>query len=284
MLDFKYHITSIVAVFLALALGILLGSVIVDKGIIAEQQQALINSVKADVKQIQEENRSLKKELDDANQLQGGIFPLVVQERLSQKNIVFISSSLVSDTLKETLSESVEKAGAKSLHIRISAISVLDDPKKKSRLASFFPEENLSDDELKSKLIEEIAVELATPSNKTLLKELIDLEILEMKGDGSLPANGFVFIGADLSKFDPEIIDLPLIGKLKEFGLPLVAVEVEKVSNSSIPLYQNAGISTVDNVDALSGRVSLVYTLRGVFGNFGVKPSAEKLLPIGISK
>ncbi len=284
MFDFRYHLTTVVAIFLSLALGILLGSVIVDKGIIAEQQQVLIDSVKADVRQVQDENRSLKKELDETNQLQDGLFPLTVQERLYQKNVVFISSSPVSDNLRELLFESVARAGGQSLYIRIYTGLGLNDAETKSRLSSFFPEENLSDDELTSKVIEGIAVELATPSDRTFLKELADLGILEIKGNGSLPANGLAFVGADLSKFNPEAIDLPLIKKLKEFDLPLVGVEIEKISNSSIPIYQSVEISTVDNVDTLPGQISLVYALRGVVGSFGTKSSAEKLLPIVISE
>ncbi len=284
MLDFRYHITSLVAVFLALALGILLGSVIVDKGIIAEQQGALIDSVKSDVKQVQSENKVLKKDLDETKELQDKLIPLVVQERLSGKNVVFISGATVSDDLKSYLFESVGKAGAQSLCINISGGLGLDDPETKNRLSLFFPEENLSEEDLKSKIIERLAIELATPSDEVFLKELIDMGIVKMQGNGTLPANCFVFIGADLSDFNPEAVDLALIAQLNNFNLPIVGIETEKVKNSCIPLYQEAGVSTIDNVDTVPGQISLIYTLRGVAGNFGTKSSAEKLLPVVTSQ
>ena len=43
MIDLRYHIASIVAVFLALALGILIGSTIVSDNLIVEQQKKMID-------------------------------------------------------------------------------------------------------------------------------------------------------------------------------------------------------------------------------------------------
>ncbi|HDP69835.1 MAG TPA: hypothetical protein ENN38_03380 [Actinobacteria bacterium] len=284
MLDIRYHVSSLVAVFLALALGILLGSVIVDKGIMAEQQKALIDSVRTDVKQVQDENRLLKKEADEAQKLQNELIPLVVRERLSGKNIVFISSHPMSDGLKDFLSGLVKKAGARSYLISVSSDLGFGDSEIKKRLSAFFPEENLSDEDLKSRVIERFAIELATSSDKAFIQELTTLGIIKMEGNGNLPANGFVFVGADLSNFDPKLIDVPLINQLKSFGLSLVGVETEDISNSCIPIYMSAKISTVDNVDTIPGEVSLVYALCGVKGNFGTKPTAENLLPITVSE
>jgi hypothetical protein len=44
-------------------------------------------------------------------------------------------------------------------------------------------------------------------------------------------------------------------------------------------LFQNSGIATVDNIDQESGEVSLAYALAGVKGNFGVKSTADELMP-----
>lgn len=42
MIDLKYHIASIVAVFLALGLGVIIGSTIVGDDLLVDQQQKLI--------------------------------------------------------------------------------------------------------------------------------------------------------------------------------------------------------------------------------------------------
>jgi hypothetical protein len=60
------------------------------------------------------------------------------------------------------------------------------------------------------------------------------------------------------------------------------AVAVERSSRtdgSSIPFFAPLGVATVDSVDLVSGRVALVFTLLGAEGSFGIKESAQSLLP-----
>ena len=64
MLSFRFHIVSLVAVFLALAIGIIMGSTVIDRALVAtleEQQQSL----RGDLDDLTAENASLRQELDD---------------------------------------------------------------------------------------------------------------------------------------------------------------------------------------------------------------------------
>ncbi|HEY4687266.1 MAG TPA: copper transporter, partial [Candidatus Subteraquimicrobiales bacterium] len=69
MFDVRYHLVSLVAVFLALALGILMGSVIAGRGTLVERQNALIEGIQADVNRIQKENKGLHEELKNSENL-----------------------------------------------------------------------------------------------------------------------------------------------------------------------------------------------------------------------
>jgi len=52
------------------------------------------------------------------------------------------------------------------------------------------------------------------------------------------------------------------------------------VNTSSISFFtSNGATATVDSVDLISGRVALVYALNGTEGNYGVKATADRLLP-----
>ncbi len=66
---------------------------------------------------------------------------------------------------------------------------------------------------------------------------------------------------------------------IADSGVITVAVERSSRTDSSIPFFAPFGISTVDNVDLVSGRVALVFALLGAEGNFGIKDSANSLLP-----
>ncbi len=59
----------------------------------------------------------------------------------------------------------------------------------------------------------------------------------------------------------------------------MVAVERRDTAPSTVPFFDEQGISTVDSVDLTSGKVALVFALLGAQGNYGVKETADSLLP-----
>jgi Copper transport outer membrane protein, MctB len=61
--------------------------------------------------------------------------------------------------------------------------------------------------------------------------------------------------------------------------LPAVGAEQTDTEESSIELFDSHDIPTVDNIDRIAGRVALVSVLLGAEGNFGVKDTADELLP-----
>jgi hypothetical protein len=77
-----------------------------------------------------------------------------------------------------------------------------------------------------------------------------------------------------------NLIDLPIIRELKRYSIPVIGVELSSVENSYIDLYKREKISTVDNVDSIIGKTSMVLVLEGREGNYGIKESAESLMPV----
>jgi hypothetical protein len=61
--------------------------------------------------------------------------------------------------------------------------------------------------------------------------------------------------------------------------VPAVGVESTSTEPSSISFFQSNGLSTVDDIDNTAGMVALVSALNGAEGSFGVKSSADRLLP-----
>ena len=57
MYNIRYHIASLVAVFLALALGLVLGGLVVQQGTFSKQQKALVEESAARLPQAQERER-----------------------------------------------------------------------------------------------------------------------------------------------------------------------------------------------------------------------------------
>jgi len=62
---FKYHIFTITAIFAALGIGILIGTSLIGDDMFIQEQERLINNIKNNIQQINEENINLKSNIDD---------------------------------------------------------------------------------------------------------------------------------------------------------------------------------------------------------------------------
>jgi hypothetical protein len=60
---------------------------------------------------------------------------------------------------------------------------------------------------------------------------------------------------------------------------PAVGVEGSAADPSSISFFAGNDLSSVDDVDLVAGRLATVFALLGAEGNFGIKSSADRLLP-----
>jgi hypothetical protein len=70
-----------------------------------------------------------------------------------------------------------------------------------------------------------------------------------------------------------------LVAGVRSLGVPVVGVEQRTADPSDVPFFVDRGISTVDSIDRVSGQVATVYALCGASGDFGVKETADALLP-----
>jgi len=63
MFNLRYHIASLVAVFLALAIGLVLGGLVVRQGVFDQQQRALVSSLQSEFNSLKRQNTSLQNSL-----------------------------------------------------------------------------------------------------------------------------------------------------------------------------------------------------------------------------
>jgi hypothetical protein len=73
--------------------------------------------------------------------------------------------------------------------------------------------------------------------------------------------------------------DSGLLAGVAAAGVPTVGVELGSSEPSQIPWYKGKHISSVDDLDVLAGQAALVYALLGDHGAFGLKSTADSLLP-----
>ena len=81
MINFRYHLVSLTGVFLALALGIILGASVVDSGAV-DGLRGQLGSVKADVDRVDQQNAALRRDLGSWNEFSTKAGPGILSGRL----------------------------------------------------------------------------------------------------------------------------------------------------------------------------------------------------------
>jgi hypothetical protein len=80
-------------------------------------------------------------------------------------------------------------------------------------------------------------------------------------------------------KQDQDRFETGILSGMRSTDAEIVGVETSDADPSQIPAMTRHGLPTVDDLDLVAGRTALVYVLLGADGQFGVKDSADKLLP-----
>ncbi|MDP2210772.1 MAG: copper transporter [Candidatus Aquicultor sp.] len=288
MFDMRYHIASLVAVFIALAIGILLGTVIDDKGMLLQQQQSLVKRIETNFNTLRDENRTLKVELDEEKKLTSGVYPLSIMGRLDGQNVVVLATSKKQNEMLSVVVDGLSLAGATVGTVKVKEDFELTDEVKRE-LAAYLPQE-MNDDNVRELVLKKLAEELVATDTATAattttspvvpyLSRLSELGLIVMETDASKSITSALILGGTDGDLNPKTTDVHIIAALKGTGIRVVGAENRECKKSYMKEYQQAGIPTVDNIDTQAGIISAVFALREANGNFGVKATADQLVP-----
>lgn len=111
MISLRYHIVSIAAVFLALAVGVLVGSTSLSGRLLAgvgNERQSLQEQVDA----LNAERTALKAQVAAADRFNEAVGPMTVQGQLAQRSVVLITSADASEQQRDAVAQLLRAAGA----------------------------------------------------------------------------------------------------------------------------------------------------------------------------
>ncbi|MEU5880449.1 copper transporter [Spirillospora sp. NPDC047279] len=111
MIDFRYHLVSIVAIFLALALGIILGSTTLSQSV-ADSLRSQATAAKERGDRLRAENTTLTQQIRGEEQFAQVLGPQIVTERLRGQSVVFVETPGAASEALEQVSELAQQAGA----------------------------------------------------------------------------------------------------------------------------------------------------------------------------
>src|SRR5437763_16616956 len=90
MLDFRYHALSLVAVFLALAIGIVLGVTIGDS-LLSDAERSLRRNLRSSVVNARSDATQARSQLAARDRLLDQIYPWMVRDRLRTERVAPVS-------------------------------------------------------------------------------------------------------------------------------------------------------------------------------------------------
>ncbi|HKM39774.1 MAG TPA: copper transporter [bacterium] len=270
----KHLVITLIAVFIALGLGILIGFQLDSNQIILQQQQELIETLELTFDELTQTNHALEAQIHtlQLRQEQDQAFIAAMagdylRQRLSGQNIVIVQTAI--DHNYPELTQCLQLAGAQV----VASISITDKT----------PLENETDSQvLNPEHPLPILIADAISHNQTEgIINLFRQGLMEVGGTFASPPDYVILAGgSNKATTRPELLDMPLIRELKQRSIPVIGVESSELEYSYIDYYKKEWISTVDNVDTIMGQTSLVLVLTGQNGNYGIKASANTLVPL----
>jgi hypothetical protein len=285
MLDFRYHALSLVAVFLALAIGIVLGVTIGDS-LLTDAEKSLRGNLRANVVNAHEDAAKAQNELAARDRMLDQLYPKLVASRLGGVRVALVSWGPLPDNVESGVRDAVSKAGG-----RLDSVSTFDTPLSdlKRALGNDAFAAQTADAQSLAVMGRELARSIAgggqlahtlqstfpdSFAGRYRRADAIVFYEAPAPGDGS-DAQG-VKERADSRARTVESATLDELGKRT---IAVVGVEAADADPSQIPRYKTLQISTVDSVDKSGGRIALVFALGGAKGNYGFKSTADKPLP-----
>jgi hypothetical protein len=111
VIDFRYHLVSIVAIFLALALGIVLGSTTLSQSVFKGLERQTASLAKSNDELRRSQDR-MEAQLEGDESFARSVGPQLVAERLNGQSLVFVDTPGASNDSVEQLSALAKSAGA----------------------------------------------------------------------------------------------------------------------------------------------------------------------------
>jgi hypothetical protein len=277
--NLRYHIASLVAVFLALAMGLLLGSIVVERGVLSDQQTALVTGLQRDFNEIRTESAALKAQNDALTAFATEAAPALEASALAGRTVLVIAAPESGDTVA-SVNASVRRAGGRTAVVTFTGpgLSLSDAEVTAAAVKTLGLPEGSVDQTV---VVTALAREWSTPNDpRALTKALAAAGGLKLTG---LPASATVDAVAVTVAFagTPDPAAFALVRALRALrAIPAVGVETLKSADGTAVAAKAAGFSGVDDIDGPLGSVSLVWVLSGrASGLYGVGDTVDGAYP-----
>jgi len=276
----RYHAVSSIAIFLALAIGILLGAAL-GGDTLSNTRKSLESSLTGNLQDARERADQLSGELGRADEFSSRVYPVLVRDQLEGKKIGLVALGKLPGDVSASVEEALAPTGG-----RLVGVGVVREPVDLGALAGDLSQTRFADIR-------------RNPDSQTALGKGVGRQIvvggtlldrvrshLFARASGNFGAlDGVIVVREPPQDMGPvrraaaARLESALLSGIEATRKPAVGVETSSDETSSISFFRGGNISSVDDVDLTAGRLATVFALLGAEGSFGVKGSADRLLP-----
>jgi Copper transport outer membrane protein, MctB len=315
VISLRYHIVSLVAVFLALALGIVVGSTVLQEGTVSVLR-ATSERVRQESERNSRENLTLEQEQARLQSFGASVLPELVQDRLKGRPVVLVDTDKVDRGMRDSVRKVLEDAGAE-VDGRLTFADerlALGAEADRAALGRLLAVDAGAPEVLRGELVKRVAARLTTSTAlpqedgqraSDMVTGLQDAKILAdlqlrrplVAGTDPFPRPGSIFVllgpaATATAALAPDAFLVPLADQVSARAAGRVAggeaAAVPEQSSWILALRDNRAVSRrvsgIDSVDTVYGQLALVEALHASLqqlpaGQYGVKAGASGLLP-----
>jgi hypothetical protein len=276
----RYHATSLIAIFLALAIGILVGAEF-GGDTLTNTRRDLEHSLTGNLQDARARAGELSGELGRANEFDSAVYPVLVRDQLQGRRIGLIALGDLPGDVSGAIDDALGPTGA-----RLVGVGVVREPVDAQGLAGDLAKTRFAGiaRNPEAQTAFGVGVGRQIVRGGTLLKRV--RSHLFSRASGNFGALDGVIVVRDqpqemgpLQRSTAGRLESGMMGGIVATHTPAVGVESSTAEPSSVSFFAANDLSSVDDVDLVAGRLATVFALLGAEGSFGIKSSADQLLP-----
>lgn len=276
----RYHATSLLAVFLALAAGIAIGAALGGETL-KETRRDLKRSLTGNLEDARERADQLSGELARSDEFAERVYPALVRDRLDGRRIGLVGLGDLPGDVAGAVEEALGPTGA-----RLVAVGVVREPVDTRALAGDLARTRFAglarDPEVQTAFGVGVGRQLVLGGS---LLERVRSRLFSRASGNFGGLHGVIVVRDQPESMGPAQraiagrLESALMGGIAATRAPAVGVETTTAEPSSVSFFAANDLASVDDVDLVAGRLATVLALLGAEGSFGVKGSADSLLP-----
>ena len=276
----RYHATSLIAVFIALAIGILIGAEFGGDAL-DDTRRDLEQSLVGNLQDARSRADELNAELNRSDEFAERVYPVLARDRLEGRRYAILALGGLPSPVTDEVEEALAPTGG-----RLVGVGVVREPVDVNGLAEDLAKTRFSDLRTNSDAL----TELGTGLGRQLmlggtLPEVVRGHLFSRASGSFGGLDGMIVVRDQpeemgvVQREKTNQLEEGLMSGITATRLPAVGVETSTDDSSSISFFQASDLASVDHIDLPAGKLAMVFALLGADGSFGVKGTADQLLP-----